>query len=636
MCGICGTVGIHEDGLIDEMTAALTHRGPDDRGTFSEGEVNLGHTRLSIIDLAGGHQPVFSPDGRLAIVFNGEIYNYRELREELEGHGEHFETASDTEVLLRLYQRYGADSLEKLNGMFAFAVWDRHTGELFLARDRVGIKPLYYIETPRGLVFASETKALLRHRGWDRSLNTHAIRDYLALRYVPGTTGLFKAVKRLPAGHFMRYVQGRVEIARYWSPPVAAAGRPRSEAECLEELQELLERSVRRRLVADVPLGAYLSGGTDSSAIVALMTRLGAGPVKTFSVGFDYAHDELGEAAETARQLGCDHHEIECRAKDVELLPEIVYHSDEPLGDAIAIPMYQLARAAKREVSVILTGEGGDEILAGYLFHKVLWATQLYRRSVPRFVRRGLLRPLAGLMPASLLNHAFKYPAYLGNRGKRKALDFLDVAESGSLDQSYRHLISLFDDRDTHDLFSDEFDEQLCGETPVWSPRSEGDADPFNEMLGLQFDHWLPDNMLLRQDKMSMAAAIEGRVPFLDHELIEFSFGLPRSMRLRGLTGKYLLRKALERMLPRETAQRRKMPFYVPLENFFEDPKFVELMEDTLSESSVRARGIFQPQAVAALRGAMKRREFLPVKQVFSLITLELWLRIFVDRDGRL
>ncbi len=634
MCGICGYVGIEEPGLIERMTAVLQHRGPDDFGHFRDGNVSLGHRRLSIIDLAGGQQPMTNPEGSLVIVFNGEIYNFREIRQSLYERGVGFESDSDTEVLLRSYEIHGAGALDKLNGMFAFAIYDRNRKELFLARDRVGIKPLYYLELPGKLLFASEAKALFCYTGWSRTLNTQAVQDYLFLRYVPGHRGLLREVKRLPAGHFLRYGQGKLEIRRYWRPPIHEGGYGKSEGEYLEELAELMERSVRRRLISDVSFGAYLSGGLDSSVIVALMSKIVAAPVKTFSVGFNYKHDELGEAAATARLLGCDHHVVECRAKDVSLLPEIVYHSDEPLGDPISIPMYQLAREAKKEVTVILTGEGADEIFGGYLFHKVMWVANMYRQLSPGLARKWLIQPLLSLVPASLLNLAFRYPAYLGNRGKRKALDYLTILSSGTLDEEYRHLISLFDVRDTHSLFTDEFEMQLREQQPEWSHRVDFQDSMFNEMLRLQFAHWLPDNMLLRQDKMGMASAIEGRVPYLDHEVIEFAFRLPRRLRLRRLVGKYILRRLAERVLPKEIAHRRKMPFYVPVEHYFEQPEFVELMDDLLSGDSVKRRGIFRTQAVEKLRLSMRRREFLLVKQVFSLMTLELWFRIFIDRDG--
>jgi asparagine synthase (glutamine-hydrolysing) len=583
MCGICGYVGIDDAELIESMTEAIHHRGPDDVGYFRSEDMALGHRRLSIIDVAGGHQPMANPDGSLVIVFNGEIYNHQELREGLEARGERFETRSDTEVLLRLYQLEGCAALEKLNGMFAFAVYDQGRRELFLARDRIGIKPLCYVQLPGKLLFASETKSLLQYADWSRDLNPHAINDYLALRYVPGDVGMFRGLQRLPPGHFLRYRDGRLETQRYWSPPIVDTPEHRSEADLLDELEERMERSVQRRLISDVSFGAYLSGGLDSSVIVALMAKLVAAPVRTFSVGFGYEHDELSQAAETARMLGCDHHEVHCRAKDVELLPDVVYHSDEPLGDAIAIPMYQLAREAKKKVTVILTGEGGDEIFAGYLFHKVMWAGHLYRKMLPGPLRDWGVAPLLSLTPARLLNLAFRYPAYLGARGKQKALDYLEVLNSGDLESGYRHLISLFDARDTHLLYTPEFQERLRREAPPWVCPVETHGLMFDQMLRTQFHHWLPDNMLQRQDKMSMAHAVEGRVPYLDHELVEFAFRLPRRMRLRGLTGKYLLRQLGQRLLPRETAQRRKMPFYVPIEKYFQEAGFVEMMTSSAS-----------------------------------------------------
>ena len=627
-------MGITDRDLVRRMTASLYHRGPDDHGLYHDGDVSLGHRRLSIIDLAGGHQPMTNADGSFVIVFNGEIYNYRELRSALIKDGHRFETNSDTEVLLRLYEVYGAGALDRLNGMFAFAVYDKNKKELFLARDRIGIKPLYYLELSNRFLFASETKALLHYADWPRDINPHAIDGYLKLRYVPGDTGLFKAVKRLPPGHYLSYRNGKVQIKRYWQPPVYEGPYNRSNDEYFDEFSELMERSVRRRLITDVSFGAYLSGGLDSSVIVALMSRLGSAPVKTFSVGFDYEHDELNQAAATARLLGCDHHVVECRAKDVSLLPEVVYHADEPLGDPINIPMFQLAREAKKHATVILTGEGADEIFAGYLFHKVIWTAQLYRRFAPAIIRRRLIQPMLSLTPAAMLNQAFRYPAYLGNRGKLKALDYHAMLEGGTLDEQYRHLISLFDFRDTAALYTNEFQAELAQETPPWVPPTDSTGTSFDQMLRLQFGHWLPDNMLLRQDKMSMASAIEGRVPYLDHELVEFAFRLPKNLKLCRLTGKHILRLLAEKVLPRETATRRKMPFYVPVENYFEQPEFIEMMNDLLSQESILRRGMFCPEAVSKLRESMRRKEFLFVKQVFSLMTLELWFRIFVDKNA--
>ncbi|MDY6989588.1 MAG: asparagine synthase (glutamine-hydrolyzing) [Thermodesulfobacteriota bacterium] len=638
MCGICGYLGLADDELVTRMTDILEHRGPDDFGYFHDGDVHLGHRRLSIIDIAGGRQPMMNRDGSLVIIYNGEIYNFREIKPWLAARGHRFRTSSDTEVLLLLYEELGPKALDKLNGMFAFAIYDRHKKELFLARDRIGIKPLYYLQVGNRFLFASESKALLTYRDWSPTINPMAIDDYLRLRYVPGSTTMFRELKRLPAGHYLRYSEGRLSIERYWEPSISKGPYNGKEETYIEELGDLLEASVRRRLISDVPFGAYLSGGIDSSVIVALMSKMVSNPVKTFSVGFDYEHDELNQAAFTAKHLGCDHHEIPCRAEDISLLPQIVFNMDEPMGDAITIPMYQLSKAAKRKVTVILTGEGGDEIFGGYLFHKLMWFGNLYQYLTPKFIQHQVLLPLLSTIPPRMMNKVFQYPAYLGDRGKQKALDYLLLLEPSQMDQAYRHLISLFDSRDTIKLYSPQFTEQIHGAHPT-SDMDIGDSKRlllnnkpyFNQLLHLQFKDWLPDNMLLRQDKTGMANAIEGRVPYLDHTLVEFALRLPPNLKLRHLVGKYILRKFAGGILPKEVTNRKKMPFYVPIENFFEQPIFQEQMNEFLSETSVRNRGIFRPEGVRQLKQAMDRREFMLVKQVFSLMVLEMWFRIFVD-----
>jgi asparagine synthase (glutamine-hydrolysing) len=651
MCGICGYIGIVEDSLLESMTAALSHRGPDSAGYFRADGAGLGHRRLSIIDVEGGQQPIENEDGSLALICNGEIYNYQSLREELLARGHRFRTKSDSEVVLHLYEDLGPECLERLNGIFAIAIYDGANRRLFLARDRLGVKPLYYVDLPGRFLFASEFKAILRDRNWAPTLNPRAVHDYLALRYVPGPDGMFKELRKLPAAHYALVERGRVTLRRYWRPELFSGPFQASEEGYLEGFAEHFERSVRMQMISEVPLGAYLSGGLDSSAIVAAMSRIVSKPVRTFTVGFDYEHDELNEAAETAKLLGCHHTEIACRAADVELLPEVVYNLDEPVGDAIVIPMYQLAREAKKQVTVILAGEGADEILGGYLFHRALLAGHQLARLTPRAVRNGLLAPALSLAPSRLINLAFSYPAKLGERGKLKALDFLGLLEPEQLPEAYRHLISLFDERDTADLYTDDFKAALNGAcSRVSSPavregfgsitralphgRATDTAPYLNRILHLQFDHWLPEDILMKQDKMSMAHAIEARVPFLDHELVEYALRLPPAMKIRAGKSKYILRRYAGRLLPKKATRRRKMPFYVPIEQYFADPKFQELMADTLSEKAIRSRGLLRPEAVLKLRRAMSQGEFVFVKQVFSLIVLELWFRIFVDRRG--
>jgi asparagine synthase (glutamine-hydrolysing) len=366
------------------------------------------------------------------------------------------------------------------------------------------------------------------------------------------------------------------------------------------------------------------------------MARLGSEPVRTFTVGFDYEHDELSQAAQVAGLLGCDHTEIECKPSDIELLPQIVYHLDEPIGDAIVVPMYQLAREAKKRVTVILAGEGADELLGGYLFHRALLWGYWLGRALPHAMRRGLLMPMLRATPAAVINLAFSYPATLGRRGKQKVLDFLSLLDPDQLPAAYRHLISLFDARDTEELFTPEFEVLRAdsGSAAEADPRLDPDAPYLNRILDLQFAHWLPDDILMKQDKLSMAHGVEARVPFLDHELVEYALRLPPSLKIRGIASKAVLRRYAAGVLPRAVSSRRKMPFYVPVEKYLAQPAFRDIVDDTLSESSVRSRGLFLPKAVASLRASVHGGEFLYARQVLSLVILELWLRMAVDRRG--
>jgi asparagine synthase (glutamine-hydrolysing) len=520
--------------------------------------------------------------------------------------------------------------------MFALAIYEKKRRRLFLARDRLGIKPLYYVDLPHGFLFASEFKSILCCQAFTPTLNPPAVHEYLALRYVPGPGGMFKELRKLPAAHYALVQEGHMTLRRYWQPELFSGPFEGGDDEYLEGFAEQFERSVQRHLVSEVPLGAYLSGGLDSSAIVAAISQHVSQPVRTFTVGFDYEHDELSEAAYTAKMLSCDHTEIACRPADISLLPKVVYHLDEPIGDPIVLPMYQLAREAKQHVTVILTGEGADETLGGYLFHKALLMGHHLARVVPRLVRHGVLIPAVQLTPASLINVAFDYPAQLGQRGKRKVLDFLRLLEPPQLSQAYRHLISLFDAHDTEGLFTADFQRCLDAEyVPEDFPEVIHSTAPYlNRIMHLQFAHWLPDDILMKQDKMSMAHAIEARVPFLDHELVEYTLKMPPSLKIRAGQSKYILRRYAGRILPKQVTSRSKRPFYVPLEKYFAEPTFQELVQETLCEHAVRARGILRPEAVAKLRQAMQRSEFMYVKQVFSLVVLELWFRIAVDRQG--
>ena len=636
MCGICGYTGFRAEGLLEAMTTSLRHRGPDSFGYLRHEDVGLGHARLSIIDVAGGQQPIENEDASLAVIQNGEFYNFRELRDELQARGHRFRTKSDAEVILHLYEEMGPECVKRLVGMFAVVIYDKRKGELFIARDRVGIKPLYYVELPGKFLFASEFKAILRCDDVRTTLDYQAVHDYLALRYVPRPGGMFRELRKFPAGHYGMVRNGRLTLTRYWEPELYSGPFPHSDVEYVEGFAERFETSIRRRLISEVPLGAYLSGGLDSSTIVAAMTKLVSEPIRTFTVGFDYEHDELAQAAETARILGCQHTEVACRASDIELLPKIAWHLDEPLGDPIVIPMFQLSREAKKSVTVVLSGEGADEILGGYVFHKALLRGHQMASLVPAWLRRNILPGLMNLIPAGAYNLAFDYPAALGQRGKQKVLDFVPLTGLSALPQAYRHLISLFDERDTPSLYSAHFAQALRSNAPAPNRHARTDTRvPFlNHALHLQFDHWLADDILTKQDKMSMAHGIEARVPFLDHELIEYVMRVPPRLKVHRGETKVLLRKYAARMLPAAVTARRKMPFYVPLEQHFRAPAFQNMMADTLSDDSVRNRGLFRPEAIQKLRQSLHAGEFVYLKQVFSLMMLELWFRMAVDRRG--
>ncbi|HWP70626.1 MAG TPA: asparagine synthase (glutamine-hydrolyzing) [Gemmatimonadaceae bacterium] len=633
MCGICGYAGFHAPGLLEKMTASIRHRGPDDDGHCVEGDVGLGMRRLSIIDVAGGHQPITNEDESLVIVFNGEIYNYRPLREMLLARGHTFRTESDTEVILHLYEDEGPACLQRLNGMWGIAIWDRRKRRLFLARDRLGVKPLYYRRHDNGVLFASEMKALLCHEAWQPKVVPQALHQYLSLRYVPGPGSLLEGVEKLPAAHYAIWENGSLSVQRYWTPAPWSGPFEKSDREYLDAFAEHFERSVRMRLISEVPLGAYLSSGVDSSAIVAAMSRLGAAPVRTFTVGFGFARDEMAAAAETARQLGCHHTEIDCRPEHVDLLPEIIWHLDEPIGDPIVIPMFQLAREAKKSVTVILAGEGADELLGGYLFHRALLRSQQVSRVIPPSVIRGLV----SAVPPAILNLAFDYPAALGKRGKQKLVDFAGMLDEAALARAWRHLISLFDRRDTDELYTESLLEAV-GHSDAWpaSPKTPATIPLLNRIIDLQFNDWLPDDILTKQDKVSMASGVEVRVPFLDYELVEFALRLPPHLKINRRAVKVALRHYASGVLPPSSAQRSKQAFYVPLDRFMREPRYRDMVDDALSERVVRERGWFRPDAVARLRERTLTGDFVHAKQVFSLLSLELWHRIFVDRRGTL
>jgi asparagine synthase (glutamine-hydrolysing) len=629
MCGIFGFAGFEKPDLLRRMGDALRHRGPDGEGYLSHGRFSMGMRRLSIIDLAGGNQPIYNEDGRLAVIQNGEIYNYVELMAELEQHGHRFRTRSDTEVLVHAFEQWGEDCVDHLNGMFAFAIYDLQRDSLFLARDRCGQKPLYWWHRNGRFLFASEIKALLESDDVERRPNLAAVDGYLALRYAPQPETLFEGVRTLPAAHCLTLRGGELRLRRYWDVPLGTAPA-QSDAEQLEAFEALFTDAVRLTLRSDVPVGAYLSGGIDSSLVVAAMTRF-APKVKTFSIGFRSPIDETSEAAALARVLGTDHHEIQLGPEAFAELPRAIWHLERPIGDALILAYWTLAREASRDLKVVLSGEGADESYAGYSFHKIIQWTERYRKLVPRGVNRHLVAPLLDAVPVRLLDKLFVYPAYLGERGKAKTVDYLREYPDRDLAESYVALKALFDRDERRALYTPAL-RHLAGES--WLHRERRREGPFlDRLLALQYDDWLQDNLLLRQDKNTMAHSLELRCPFLDHRLIEQAFGFPPRSKVRFLRDKWIERELGKKWLPAENVKRSKNPFYLPLEYFHTEPQLREWIRLTLDPERVARRGWFDPAAVKGLVDRMQSGEFLILKQVLSLVILELWHMVFIEKQ---
>ncbi|HEY0366920.1 MAG TPA: asparagine synthase (glutamine-hydrolyzing), partial [Pyrinomonadaceae bacterium] len=555
MCGIAGFVTRDEqrdtraaNEVLGRMCRVIAHRGPDEQGTLVKGQVALGMRRLSIIDVAGGHQPMSGCVGEITIVFNGEIYNYRELQRELESRGHKFKTHSDTETIVHAYEAYGPSCLEHLRGMFAFAIWDAHARQLFIARDRVGKKPLYYTLTSSGtLIFGSELKSLREHPEFRGEVSSEALDAYLTFGYVPDPLTIFRDVHKLPPGHHLTFKDGRARVEQYWDFPYehAQENPARSEEECLEELRALLDEAVRLRMEAEVPLGAFLSGGVDSSTVVGLMARHATQPVKTFSIGFhEDSYNELKYARIAAQRFETDHHEFVVTPDICEIVDELVWHFDEPFADSSAIPTYMVSKLAREHVTVALSGDGGDEVFAGYTRY-ALDRRRSGFATLPRLVREGVMQPLGRNLPHSAWGRN-----YLHN----VALDPLD---------RYIEDVSVFTRLNKPSLYTDDFRRQLGSSEAAqrfrdYASHSRAD-DPLDPLLYLDSKTYLPGDILTKVDRMSMAVSLEARVPLLDHKLIEFvCTRIPASMKMKGLETKHIFKRAVSDLVPREILDRPK------------------------------------------------------------------------------
>lgn len=640
MCGIVGVVNYYEKRnvpkrLVQNMVSVVEHRGPDEIGFHVKGNVGLGIRRLSIIDVPTGHQPIGNEDNSIWVVYNGEIYNYKELRRELEQKKHTFKTNSDTEVLVHLYEEMGRQMVSRLNGMFAFAVWDSKRYTLLLARDRVGIKPLYYYMGLDRLLFGSELKSLLQDPSVPRNINFHALHSYLSFLYVPAPLTIFQGIKKLPPGHTLEYVNGEVSVRRYWTVPYGvepdeaeAAGpvtfNSKTVQHYAEEVRERLKVSVQRRLISDVPLGVFLSGGLDSSAIVGLMAQTANTQVKTFSIGFPHAgyYDEREYARKVVNLFNTKHHEDEVAPNALEVLPLLIQHFDEPFGDSSAIPTYYLAKLARQHVTVCLSGTGGDEIFAGYRRYLLEDLLRRYQR-VPKPVQ-WLTRLAAGALPVSRTSVIKEYFLLL----KR----FLARQEDSSPMLRHINMMTCFSPEAKAELYAEGMPDDLpeAQDLLVNYYKKANDFDELSRTLFADFHTYLPEDLLVKEDRMTMAASLEGRVPFLDHEFIEFVARMPSEFKVHGLTTKYIFKEAMRPLLPTSIIERRKHGFGVPIGEWFKQD-LKTYAADVFHDPKTAQRGWFNTDYIRSLLDEHQKGVQDYSSQLWALLIFELWCREYLD-----
>lgn len=596
MCGICGIVDftgglIHKD-LLRRMNDILIHRGPDEEGYYFNPSTNnpsvaLGHRRLSIIDLSSGQQPLSNEDKTVWIIFNGEIYNFQELRTILEEKGHTFRTHSDTESIVHAYEEWGEACVERLRGMFAFAIWDEKKNKLLLARDRLGIKPLYYYRNSEKIVFASEIKAILQDSSVKREIDLEALSDYLSLLYVPAPKTMFRNIHKLPAGHILVYTAGGFQVKEYWDVSFAQA-QDKSEKEWMEEICQLLTETVRIRLISEVPLGAFLSGGVDSSSVVALMANLMSEPVITNSIGFkEAAFNELDYAREVSRLFHCNHHEYTVTPDALAVIDKLAFHYDEPFADSSAVPTYYVSQVAKENVTVALSGDGGDENFAGYRRYFYDRLENRIRQALPQALRRTAVAGLAQIYPkADWLPQVFRAKSLLTNLSLSPAQAFfysvsqlLPGVKEKLLSERVRETIKGYD---TASIFNTYFD-KVAAQT----------ADPLSRVQYIDMKTYLVDDILTKVDRASMAHALEVRVPILDHKFVELVATIPSHLKLNGRKSKYIFKKAMSGLLPEGVLYRKKMGFVIPVQRWFRK-EIKTLSEEILFSPEARGRGLFE------------------------------------------
>lgn len=627
MCGIFGGISIKESSTtLQRMDAILFHRGPDDSGVYIKDGIALGHRRLSIIDLPGGHQPMFSHDRNQIIVYNGEIYNFKEIKKLLIQKGHVFRTKSDTEVIINAYREWGYDCLDKFNGMFAFALWDHGTDKLWLVRDRIGVKPLYFLEKCGAFYFASEAKALWKLSNYDFEYDFTAIDQYLTYRYVPKERTFFKGITKLPPGHWMIVDKnGKIcKDKKWWDIPgnrtVIGTDSNFTMEDCYNEFHSIFSSAVQMRMISDVPLGLFLSSGIDSASIALEMVK--TSDLTGFTIGFGDATDELKTACMLAKNLKAKHIAFLMEEKDFELFPEAVACMDEPYGDSIILPTYLLAKKSAEKVKVILTGDGADETIGGYIHHNYFAKLQ---GNIPSCLFKAFSIFLMTL-PSYTLNFLFNYPAPAGKAGKGRLKTLLKSYPD--ILKSYLSFASLFTTYDKQSLYSDDFKQSLEKEPDELSIGIKAhferkDLNPVDKVILWEMKTWFPNQTLMKLDRLTMTHSIEGRSPYADYRLIEFFLKLPFDLFKGCMKGKNVIRSLYQKHAP--FLPKKKVAFYLPIHNRFER-KYLELVRDVLSKEAVKQLGWFQHDYVNSLLSIRKKSPLLVDKQIMTLTVLMIWL----------
>ena len=624
MCGITGIYNFNPEEPVDEATLVqmrdvIKHRGPDEANCYLAGNIGFGHRRLSIIDLANGQQPMCNEDGTVWITYNGEVFNHDELRQELISKGHQFKTRCDTETIVHLYEEYGVECVPRLRGQFAFAIWDQGKQRLLLARDRLGILPLSYAVDSHRLIFASEIKAILQDRQVSREIDLTAVSDYLTYHYIPSPKTIFKQVRKLPPGHVLVCEQGAVSIQRYWTLTYQP-DHDADEAEYVEKIRDMLLESVKIRLMSDVPLGAFLSGGIDSSAVVAFMSQVMNQPVKTFSIGFgEQDYDELRYAKMVANHFGTDHHEFRVTSKTKDLLPQLVRQFDEPFADPSAIPTYYVSKMAREHVTVCLSGDGGDETFAGYSRYRKALSSYKMLELIPVGIRQPIFSRLSRVMPYGVRGQHFVRRA-----GTNSPVELYGVVQ-GYLDPMRRNL-----------LLSDEVRAALNGERPYERLHALYDeaapADYLTRLQYIDFMSYLPDDILVKVDRTSMLNSLETRVPLLDYRLLELMANTPTHFRMRGHEQKYIFKRVLKDILPAEILNRSKQGFGVPLKYWFEED-WRRYAADVLLDPQAMSRRFFDAKRVRTLIDDHSSHGSDFSLSLYKLLIFEEWCRCYLSGD---